>query len=169
VPGVWPSGVNARVNGMCAVTGGRAARSSQPKGSPVAEPSRRFPSPWRADKVPGGYVVRDANGQALAYLYSRENEAEARQAKVLTKDEARRIAVNIARLPELLGKGGARLRLDGPTSSQRIAPCAGDHDARSRRPAPWPVRLASRLTRPSQGVDASRLPRPAYRQTKATF
>jgi hypothetical protein len=26
--------------------------------------------------MPGGYVVRDANGQALAYLYSRENEAE---------------------------------------------------------------------------------------------
>jgi hypothetical protein len=70
----------------------------------MAEPSRRFPAPWRADKVPGGYVVRDATGQALAYLYSRENEAEARQAKVLTKDEARRIAVNIARLPELLGK-----------------------------------------------------------------
>jgi hypothetical protein len=36
----------------------------------MAEPSRRFPSPWRADKVPGGYVVRDANGQALVYLYS---------------------------------------------------------------------------------------------------
>ena len=66
--------------------------------------SRRFPAPWSADKIPGGYVVRDANGQALAYIYSRDNEDEARQAKVLTKDEARRIAVNIARLPELLGK-----------------------------------------------------------------
>jgi K+/H+ antiporter YhaU regulatory subunit KhtT len=71
----------------------------------MAEGSRRFPPPWRADKMPGGYVVRDANGQAIAYVYSRENEAEARQAKVLTRDEARRVAANFARLPELLGMG----------------------------------------------------------------
>ena len=69
----------------------------------MAEGSRRFPPPWRADRTPHGYVVRDANGQELAYIYSRENEDEARQAKVLTKDEARRIAINIARLPDLLG------------------------------------------------------------------
>jgi hypothetical protein len=25
-----------------------------------------FPAPWHADPVPGGYVVRNANGQALA-------------------------------------------------------------------------------------------------------
>jgi hypothetical protein len=33
---------------------------------------RRFPAPWRADRIPGGYVVRDANGQALVYVYSRD-------------------------------------------------------------------------------------------------
>jgi hypothetical protein len=55
----------------------------------MAEPPRRFPPPWRADKIPAGHVVRDANGQALAYIYSRETETEARQAKVLTMDDGR--------------------------------------------------------------------------------
>jgi hypothetical protein len=67
--------------------------------------TRRLPAPWRAEKIPGGYVVRDANGQALAYVYSRATEADAMQAKVLTEDEARRVAINIARLPQLLGHG----------------------------------------------------------------
>jgi hypothetical protein len=71
---------------------------------PPSMTPRRFPSPRRADKVSGGYVVRDANEQALAYIYLRDNATESLQAKMLTKDEARRIAINVAPLPELLGK-----------------------------------------------------------------
>jgi hypothetical protein len=64
--------------------------------------ARRFPAPWTAEQIPGGYVVKDATGQAIAYVYARETKAQADVAKVLTMDEARRIAANIARLPRLL-------------------------------------------------------------------
>ena len=63
---------------------------------------RRLPAPWTAERMSGGYVASDANGQALAYVYSRAIEADAMQAKVLSEGETRCIAVNIARLPELL-------------------------------------------------------------------
>jgi hypothetical protein len=48
----------------------------------------------------------DANGQVLAYVYGLDDYRDARIAKSLTLDEARRIASNIAKLPSLLGKGG---------------------------------------------------------------
>ena len=43
-------------------------------------------------------------GQALAYVYKRETKADADTAKVLTMDEARRVASNIAKFPTLLDK-----------------------------------------------------------------
>ena len=64
---------------------------------------RRFPPPWTADRIQGGFKVVDANGQALAYVYSRDHPNAAHIANLLTHDEARRIAANIAKLPVLLG------------------------------------------------------------------
>ena len=61
--------------------------------------TRRFPPPWTVEQIPGGYKVKDANGQSLAYVYGRETKADADIANVLTMEEARRIASNIARLP----------------------------------------------------------------------
>ncbi len=49
-----------------------------------------------------GFKVVDANQQSLAYVYSRETQSDAQIANVLTEDEARRIASNIAKLPALL-------------------------------------------------------------------
>jgi hypothetical protein len=64
--------------------------------------SRRFPRPWIAEETEACFIVRDANGQALAYVYFGGRPGRRAAAKLLTRDEARRIAANIAKLPELL-------------------------------------------------------------------
>src|SRR5262245_5647428 len=77
-------------------------------------PQRRFPRPWRFEPIPGGYRVSDANGLALAHVYGQPPNAVAPSPIRLTDDEARRISMLIARLPELVelerGRNKARSR-----------------------------------------------------------
>ncbi|MGC2077971.1 MAG: hypothetical protein WA728_18455 [Xanthobacteraceae bacterium] len=62
-------------------------------------PPRRFPRPWSIEELDACFVARDAGGQALAYFYFEEEPGRRSAAKMLTKDEARRIAVNFTKLP----------------------------------------------------------------------
>ena len=70
----------------------------------AAQDRRRLPPPWSVEEHSGYFVVRDHHGQGLAYIYYENELRPAISRKLLTKDEARRIAANIAKLPELLQK-----------------------------------------------------------------
>jgi hypothetical protein len=60
---------------------------------------RRFPPPSDIDDNGACFIVRDHNRQALSYVSTSKNPAGHSSR---TRDEARRIAVNVAKLPELL-------------------------------------------------------------------
>jgi hypothetical protein len=60
--------------------------------------ARRFPPPWTIEEHNDAcFIVRDKNGQALAYFYFEDEPGRRFAAKLLTKDEARRMAVNSPR------------------------------------------------------------------------
>jgi hypothetical protein len=78
-------------------------------GSGHIMPARRFPPPWSVEDIGAAFVVTDSTGQKLAYVYFEDEPGRRSAAKLLNKKKscfsatrARRIASNIAKLPELL-------------------------------------------------------------------
>jgi hypothetical protein len=62
------------------------------------------PPPWTLEERAAAFVVCDANGQALAHIFFKDEDKPPRRSasKLLNKNEARRIAANIVKLPGML-------------------------------------------------------------------
>jgi hypothetical protein len=68
----------------------------------VTEPStRRFPSPWTAVELQESFRIEDAKGFPLAYIYFADDPERRSVTGRMSRDEARRIAVGMAALPDL--------------------------------------------------------------------
>jgi len=85
--------------------------------------TRRFPAPWRIVEIPNGFAVDDATGQQLGVFYGRADPNTAGHTGFLTIEEARQIALNFAKLPELLEWTSVR---------SEVAKAAPQHEPPSR-------------------------------------
>jgi hypothetical protein len=60
----------------------------------------QFRPPWSVKDLAGCFVVKARGGQELAYIYYEDDPGRRSIVKLLSRDEARRIAAAIAKLPE---------------------------------------------------------------------
>jgi hypothetical protein len=99
---------------------------------------RSLSTPWYAENVPGGFVVRDADRKPVAYVYGHERPWQSQGApRPLTIDEAREMALAIAKLAEVL------MREDPQDTDQHPPPSAGEVAKCSRSDATSPPHTKS--------------------------
>ena len=94
------SGADAAPAAHPTYAGAHSAKSSAVAYSRLIN-SRRGPT-GSAEETDACFIVCDHNRQALAYVYFEEEPGRRAAAKLLTRDEARRVATNVAKLADLL-------------------------------------------------------------------
>jgi len=82
-----------------------AKQPRAPTGKAEEPMTTRFPTPWRIVEMPTGFAVEDATGQQLGVFYGRAPDS-AGHTGIMTLDEARQMAIDFARMPELLKQNG---------------------------------------------------------------
>ena len=63
---------------------------------------RPFAKPWKLEEQGESFQIRDAAGRILANVYFEDEPTRQNFSKRLSKDDARRMAQQILRLPELV-------------------------------------------------------------------
>ncbi|WP_336492713.1 hypothetical protein [Methylobacterium nigriterrae] len=67
----------------------------------MTDEPRRFFAPWRVVEFEGAFRIEDAAALPLAYAYYSEDIARQATGSYMSREEARRVALNIAALPDL--------------------------------------------------------------------
>jgi hypothetical protein len=65
-------------------------------------PRRRYPPPWKIEENRESYVVTDATGRRLAFIYFEDEPQRQMTTERIGKDDAWQLARAITRIPALL-------------------------------------------------------------------
>jgi len=77
--------------------------------------SRRFPPPWSAEETEACFIVRDANGQALAYVYYEQEPGRRAAASALPpprRFRACKLIAAVRRSPIVINRSLGRIFAD---------------------------------------------------------